>query len=72
MFSAKPCRACVVAMKSFPCREALVQWTTRDAGEPVVLYGTDSGKLLQASFTTLQVIWVSQPDFQHTCGHTVA
>ena len=72
MFTAKPCRDCVVAMKSVPCREALVQWTTRDAGEPVVLYGTDSGKLLQATFTTLQVIWVSQPDFQHTCGHAVA
>ena len=49
-----------------------MQWTTRDAGEPVALYGTDSGKLLQASFTTLQVIWVAQPHFQYTYCHADA
>ena len=26
-----------------------MQWTTRDAGAPVVFYGTQSGKLLQVS-----------------------
>ena len=29
------------------CREVLVQWVTRDAGHPTVLYGEVSGVLLK-------------------------
>lgn len=33
-----------------------MQWSTRDVGVPTVLYGTDSGKLLQVLCTCTSVM----------------
>ena len=39
------------------CREVLVQWTTRDAGSPIVLYGTSPGHFLQVGSIMLKAMW---------------
>lgn len=45
LFSCVPVSLKTVDVSS--AREVLVQWSTRDAGVPTVLYGTDSKLLLK-------------------------